>query len=144
MITVKVQKTALRNLKDKHPALYESLRPGIRWIGNRPYARVDAEIFHQALEEFEPPEEVRSNLLEQAAHFTRAKITEAVRPNPYVPQEVLMDRKAICEQCEYMNEKKTKCTLCGCFYNKKISLKAEQCPMGFWEVYLDDPTPDDS
>jgi hypothetical protein len=47
-----------------------------------------------------------------------------------VDDETLAARRATCQGCEYL--KGSTCELCGCFYQAKIALATEQCPVGKW------------
>ena len=47
-------------------------------------------------------------------------------------EELVSKRREICENCEFWNAVKKKCSICGCYTNAKIRLKAEKCPKGKW------------
>jgi hypothetical protein len=46
------------------------------------------------------------------------------------PQEVYDARLAACAGCKY--HEPPRCTLCGCFTEKKAWLPHEDCPIGKW------------
>jgi hypothetical protein len=53
----------------------------------------------------------------------------------WVPTEVLEERRAECKSCDQLVN--DRCKLCGCFYEKKIRLATESCPMNppRWSAY---------
>ena len=138
-VTLKLSKDSLIHMVKNHRPLYDMIQPHIMHLQARPFIRISAKIFTEALKEYDPPDEVRSNYLEQAIHYTRAKVHETVDKEPYVSQETLQSRKSICEApCDFLDLDNKRCTICGCFYKKKLTLKRESCPMGFWLAETDD------
>lgn len=72
-----------------------------------------------------------------------------------VDGKTAIERKSICEGCEFFSDKRTCGTLvignrveykgreyklCGCFMDAKIKLRAGSCPLGKWGNKLDDET----
>jgi Family of unknown function (DUF6171) len=47
-----------------------------------------------------------------------------------VDEKTLAARRATCETCDHL--KGPKCELCGCFYQVKITLNTEKCPINKW------------
>ena len=41
-------------------------------------------------------------------------------------------RKAICDQCPFLNKNQDRCTKCGCYMAVKTYLRASNCPIGKW------------
>lgn len=44
--------------------------------------------------------------------------------------EVIEQRRAICQGCEFLNN--DRCSKCGCRYKLKITLATEKCPINRW------------
>jgi hypothetical protein len=44
--------------------------------------------------------------------------------------ELIAKRRAICNGCEFLKD--SRCLKCGCFYEVKIRLATETCPIGLW------------
>ena len=49
-----------------------------------------------------------------------------------VSQEEADKRKAICDQCPFLNKNQDRCTKCGCYMAVKTYLRASNCPIGKW------------
>ena len=49
-----------------------------------------------------------------------------------VSKDIYGKRLDICNQCEYLT-KRTRCTQCGCFMNKKAQYQRATCPINKWE-----------
>ena len=47
-------------------------------------------------------------------------------------QEVITNRKIICDSCEF--KEGSKCGKCGCWLAHKTRVAEESCPMGYWNV----------
>ena len=87
-----------------------------------PEAPVDAETG-------DPPVK-RASLIGMAASFTASMAKFAASGFQVVDQEIHDVRMAECEPCKYRET--TRCTLCGCFIDKKAWLPHEDCPLGRW------------
>ena len=46
--------------------------------------------------------------------------------------ELIEDRLAICNQCEWLRKTSQRCRKCGCFMTLKTTLKQAKCPLGKW------------
>jgi uncharacterized paraquat-inducible protein A len=49
-----------------------------------------------------------------------------------VTTEEASARLSICNQCEFFNKEKQRCSKCGCKMAIKTYLKAEKCPLNKW------------
>jgi predicted Zn-ribbon and HTH transcriptional regulator len=49
-----------------------------------------------------------------------------------VPNDVLNNRKSICNSCEFYDKIRERCLKCGCNMAVKTYLKASTCPIGKW------------
>lgn len=47
-------------------------------------------------------------------------------------EDVILQRKSICESCEFWLKDKQRCTKCGCYTALKIKLSSESCPIKKW------------
>jgi phosphoribosylamine-glycine ligase len=43
-----------------------------------------------------------------------------------------LNRKKICNSCEFFNKAQERCTKCGCYMAVKVYLKAAHCPINKW------------
>lgn len=54
-----------------------------------------------------------------------------------IDKRLLTDRKTLalrektCRNCSFMD--RGQCQICECFVDVKVKLRAEKCPLGFWE-----------
>jgi hypothetical protein len=46
--------------------------------------------------------------------------------------EVIKQRREICQSCEFWIKESERCQLCGCFTNVKTTLQSEHCPKSKW------------
>jgi len=67
-----------------------------------------------------------------AASFAGAMAKFAASGFRTVDAETHQVRVERCAQCEHRRE--SRCTLCGCFIDKKAWLPLEDCPLGRWLV----------
>ena len=51
-----------------------------------------------------------------------------------VSKEVLDERLAICQSCEFFIKLTKQCKKCGCFMRLKGALPHSECPVGKWGV----------
>jgi hypothetical protein len=51
---------------------------------------------------------------------------------PRSDSELIEDRLAICNSCEWLDKRLVKCRKCGCFMKLKSTLKQASCPLGKW------------
>jgi hypothetical protein len=51
---------------------------------------------------------------------------------PRSDQELTEYRLNICNSCEWLDKRLTKCRKCGCFMKLKSTLKQAHCPMDKW------------
>ena len=58
------------------------------------------------------------------------KIAKAELGIGRIRDEVVAERRAICEGCERWDH--GRCTECGCFTYAKTKLRSEACPLGKW------------
>lgn len=49
-----------------------------------------------------------------------------------LPEDEAKRRLSICDNCEFYNKQRSRCTKCGCYMAIKTYLKAERCPVGKW------------
>ena len=67
------------------------------------------------------------------------------RRGTFVPEEVLRERLAICQDCEHHTG--LRCNLCGCCANgqetlfNKVAHFDQECPDGRWGIHDTDETP---
>ena len=73
-----------------------------------------------------------ASLVGMAASFTKSMVKFAASGFQTVDQEIHDVRAGVCADCQYADG--TKCTLCGCFTDKKVWLPHEDCPIGRWPV----------
>ena len=65
-----------------------------------------------------------------AGSFTR-NLKSLAEGNPInADPDVIAERRAICDSCEYMTNKR--CGKCGCWLQYKTALRAEKCPIEKW------------
>ena len=73
-------------------------------------------------------------LAQQAYHVVgaigRVAVAAATGQKVRVNEETLAARRATCQGCEHLVN--SRCALCGCFYQAKIVLTTEKCPIGLW------------
>lgn len=50
-----------------------------------------------------------------------------------VSKEVYKKRLKTCFDCQFYNEKKNKCNVCGCFLIIKASMPLFKCPLRKWK-----------
>ena len=78
------------------------------------------------------PDVKPASLAGMAASFTKSMVKFAASGFQTVDQEIHDARANVCADCKYANG--NKCTLCGCFTDKKAWLPHEDCPIGRWPV----------
>ena len=60
-------------------------------------------------------------------------IKDAVTGNlEFADDDVVKNRRALCDSCEVRNTTLDVCTVCGCILPAKIRLKESECPMEMW------------
>lgn len=65
-----------------------------------------------------------------AGSFTR-NLKSLAEGNPInADPDVIAERRAICDSCEYMAN--NRCGKCGCWLQYKTALRAEKCPIEKW------------
>jgi hypothetical protein len=47
-------------------------------------------------------------------------------------KDLIEDRLAICNSCEWLRVKTQRCRKCGCFMTLKTTLVQAKCPLGKW------------
>jgi hypothetical protein len=47
-------------------------------------------------------------------------------------KDLVEERLAICNACEWLRPKTQRCRKCGCFMSLKTTLIQAKCPMGKW------------
>lgn len=55
--------------------------------------------------------------------------------NPEEPrsdEELIQYRLDICNSCEWLDKRLTRCRQCGCFMKLKSTLKRAECPLHKW------------
>jgi hypothetical protein len=52
--------------------------------------------------------------------------------NVFVDDQIYLDRKVECLNCEFYDEKHCQCKICTCFIEAKTMLASEQCPKRKW------------
>lgn len=69
--------------------------------------------------------------LTNAASAARRVISAAVSGQPIrAAEEEIQRRKETCATC--LELRNARCTQCGCYYQAKIQLATEHCPLGKW------------
>lgn len=63
-----------------------------------------------------------------------ARVASAVVNNKPVmaTEDIVKERELICQGCEFLIKEKNRCSKCGCWYKRKISLATEHCPIQKW------------
>lgn len=51
----------------------------------------------------------------------------------FVPKEVKLERRAICEPCE--NNNGIQCTICDCIIKWATAMPGKSCPIGKWSEW---------
>ena len=46
--------------------------------------------------------------------------------------EVRLERAGHCQKCEFYRRSTKQCSQCGCLVNLKVTIAAEECPIGNW------------
>lgn len=52
--------------------------------------------------------------------------------SPRSDKDLIEQRLSICNQCEWLDKRLTKCRQCGCFMHLKSTLKQAKCPLEKW------------
>ncbi len=77
------------------------------------------------------------SVFEQAknAAIAAAKIGQAISRGERIKatKRVQNNRKKICASCDRLNKEDNRCIECGCYYDVKIALATEECPIGKWK-----------
>lgn len=61
------------------------------------------------------------------------KFVDLFNPNsPRSDKDIIEERLAICNTCEWLRPKTQRCRKCGCFMALKTTLLQAKCPMGKW------------
>lgn len=61
------------------------------------------------------------------------KFMDLFNPNePKSDEELIAYRLEICNNCEWLDKRFTKCRQCGCFMNLKTTLRRAECPLHKW------------
>lgn len=69
--------------------------------------------------------------MKNAATAVAKAANAAIHGNKVMASDELVEKRMnVCKSCEFL--KGNRCTKCGCFYEWKIKLETEKCPMGFW------------
>jgi uncharacterized paraquat-inducible protein A len=75
------------------------------------------------------PMQIAKNLAKTAV----ATVKSVAAGNPVnAPQDVIDNRKNICNSCTFFNKNQDRCTKCGCNMALKTYIKAASCPVGKW------------
>lgn len=62
-----------------------------------------------------------------------ATVKSVAAGNPLnAPQDLIDNRKNICNSCPAFNKTQNRCTKCGCNMAMKTYIKAASCPLGKW------------
>ena len=48
------------------------------------------------------------------------------------PIDTYIDRLTICKSCNYFDNEKWTCKICGCYLDKKAKMSTENCPENKW------------
>jgi len=51
---------------------------------------------------------------------------------PRTAKNLIEERLAICNSCEWFDKRLSKCRKCGCFMKLKTTLQKASCPIGKW------------
>jgi hypothetical protein len=55
-----------------------------------------------------------------------------------VPEKVELERLSHCEKpCEWFDPESRQCLNCTCLVDLKTKISSEECPEGYWGMYLD-------
>ena len=58
---------------------------------------------------------------------------EIENESPYfAPMQLRIERRNICDSCEFKSRVMGVCKKCGCVIKSKTTLKASHCPIGKW------------
>jgi hypothetical protein len=61
------------------------------------------------------------------------EFTDLFDPNQERSDKNLIEQRlAICNSCEWFNKRLAKCRKCGCFMHLKTTLRRAKCPMDKW------------
>lgn len=75
-----------------------------------------------------PKREQVSNLVLSVANI----LSNAIRSGKILAdKDVVSKRIEICKNCRHLTDT-NRCTVCGCFVNKKAGIKVEKCPLNLW------------
>jgi Family of unknown function (DUF6171) len=66
-----------------------------------------------------------------AGAIGRVAVAALTRHKVLVDEKTLAARRATCQGCDHL--KGPKCELCGCYYQVKITLTTESCPISKWK-----------
>jgi hypothetical protein len=70
--------------------------------------------------------------MNKAINFTNSLINHAKDGFKRVDDTVYSSRLAICQSCEYYDDKNITCKTCGCFLDIKARWNSEKCPIDKW------------
>lgn len=54
-----------------------------------------------------------------------------------VPEKVERYRLEWCHTCDWFDPESRQCLSCTCLVDVKTKIASEECPEGFWDIYLD-------
>ena len=79
----------------------------------------------------EPEMPPKGQMIKNAAGSFTRNLKSLAKGNPInADPDVIAERRAICDSCEYMTN--NRCGKCGCWLQYKTALRAEKCPIEKW------------
>lgn len=70
------------------------------------------------------------SILTQGANIAKSIFKYAVSGFQQVSESEFQARLKICQDCEFFDD--TRCIKCGCFFQTKLSMGSEMCPINKW------------
>lgn len=52
----------------------------------------------------------------------------------FTSMSVRLERAGHCQKCEWYARSMKQCRQCGCLVNLKVTIAAEECPVGTWKA----------
>jgi hypothetical protein len=96
-----------------------------------PQKTIDEAIVNSANAQQKDPPSLPSTT-EMAKNFLQSAASHLANGMKNASEEVIQQRLAICDECEFKVREQNRCGKCGCFLGKKTKWESSNCPIGKW------------